>query len=170
MSAAAAGATLSRAAHFWAERSSRPAATWLDYGGGGRVQARYLANGFRELDGFLRALLDEIEPAPPGPARRNTASKLDRMVLAGDVRLGGAAAADCARLRAIGRSAACLLHCGGVVRRPDLAAGRWMTAGWPEAGGDRLRRYPLGDRLRPGGDDVADVCGFFLRIARAIGG
>lgn len=159
MSVSGAHATLTRAASFWRDRADR-----LDdwHEPVTDVQARYTANCFRELDGFLRTLLDEVAP-DIGPARRNTANKLGALTLA-----RGAPPADAARLRAIGRSTACLFHCAGWVRRPDVIAGAWMTAGWPERGGARLRRYPLGDRLRPGPTDVIDVCGFFLRVGEAV--
>lgn len=164
MSATAAGATLARAASFWAGQGDRLGATWHEPDAA--VRARYTANCFRELDGFLRLLLDELAPEP-APKRRNTANKLGAMALDG-APTGGVPAADCARLRAIGRSAACLFHLGGWVRRPDVAAGGWMTAGWPEADGQALRRYELGDRLRPGAADVANVCGFYLRVGEAV--
>ncbi|MDB5694904.1 MAG: hypothetical protein JWN21_447 [Sphingomonas bacterium] len=159
MSVDQAQATLTRAASFWADRSDSWGA-WDEPGGD--VRARYTANCLRELDGFLRNLLDEIQPAS-NRRQRNTANKLGRMPLR-----GGHVAADAPRLRAIGRSAGCLFHCGGWVRRPDETAGRWMTAGWPEAHGRALRRYSLGDRLRPGPREVADMCGFFVRVGDAV--
>jgi hypothetical protein len=151
--------TLTRAASFWRDRADR-----LDHWNepASAVQARYTANCFRELDGFLRTLLEAVAP-DTGPAQRNTANKLGALTLA-----RGTPPADAVRLRAIGRSTACLFHCAGWVRRPDVAAGTWMTAGWPERDGQRLRRYPLGDRLRPRSRDVIDVCGFFLRVGEAV--
>lgn len=162
--AAVAGSTLARAASFWAGQGDRWGAT--SHEPDAAVRARYTANCFRELDGFLRTLLDELAPEP-APKRRNTANKLRAMALDG-APTGDTAAADCTRLRAIGRSAACLFHLGGWVRRPDVVAGGWMTAGWPDGDGQVLRRYPLGDRLRPGAVDVADVCGFYQRIGEAV--
>lgn len=153
-----AAATLTRAAEFWWQRSRRLGDGWHE--SDSAVHARYLANGFRELDGFLRLLLDEVAPVPAA-RRRNTANRL------GALETG---AADGRRLRAIGRSAACLFHCAGWVRRPDLPAGGWMTAGWPDRDGDDLRRYSLGDRLRPDGGEVADVCAFFLRVGESVRG
>lgn len=165
MSAARAGATLARAAGFWAGQGDRLGASWRERDVA--VRARYTANCFRELDGFLQTLLDELAPEP-APKRRNTANKLGLMAL--DGASTGSVAADCDRLRAIGRSAACLFYLGGWVRRPDVAAGDWMTAGWPDRDGGALRRYPLGDRLRPGAADVADVCDFYLRVGEAVRG
>lgn len=163
MSAAAAGATLVRAASFWAQRSGQLGAIWHEPDA--VVRTRYLANGFRELDGFLCLLLDEVAPGPK-PRRRNAANRLGAIARDGFA-TGDVVAADCDRLRAIGRSVACLFHLSGWVRRPDVAAGGWMTAGWPDADGG-LRRYPLGDRLRPVAGDVADVCRFYLRIGKAV--
>ena len=165
MSAATAGATLARAAGFWAGQGDRLGADWHERDAA--IRARYTANCFRELDGFLRLLLDELAPEP-APKRRNTANKLGLMTL--DRAPTGIIAADCDRLRAIGRSAACLFHLNGWVRRPDVAAGGWMTAGWPDRDGATLRRYPLGDRLRPGAVDVADVCDFYQRVGEAVRG
>lgn len=159
MSVGRAQATLTRAASFWADQ----AGDWGEWDEPhGDVRARYTANCLRELDGFLRTLLDELAPTPDRH-QRNTANKLDRVPLG-----YGHVAADAPRLRAIGRSAGCLLHCGGWVKRPDQAAGGWMTAGWPDAHSPELRRYSLGDRLRPGAREVADVRGFFVRVGEAV--
>lgn len=160
MSVVAAGATLARAATFWAGRSPR-----LGWEPEAAARARYTGNCFRELDGFLRLLLD-ARATVPTPRQRNTANKLAATIRA-EPYPSDVTAADCARLRAIGRSAACLFHLGGEVRRPDAVDGSAMTAGWPDRDGGALRRYRLGELLRPDADDVADVCGFFLRIGEA---
>lgn len=164
MSVRGAQATLSRAASHWAAEAEcwAPDRAWE--GQGGVVRARHTANCLRELDGFLRQLLDELAPAPDR-RQLNTANKLGALFVA-----SGRPSADAARLRAIGRSAGCLFHCAGWVRRPDVAAGGWMTAGWPASDGATLRRYPLGDRLRPGVREVTDMCGFFLRVGEAVVG
>lgn len=163
MSVGRAQATLASAASFWADRANGWGA-WDGSGDepNGDVRARYTANCLRELDGFLRTLLDEVDPAFDRD-QRNTANKLGRMPLR-----GGHVASDAPRLRAIGRTAGCLFHCAGWVKRPDDAAGRWMTAGWRGADGPALRRYPLGERLRPGSREVADMCTFFARVGDAV--
>ena len=161
MSVGTAHATLTRAASFWAGQADR----WGDWDEPrAAVRARYTANCLRELDGFLRLLLDELAPAPDR-RQRNTANKLDAFAASSGYPLGGAV-----RLRAIGRSAGCLLHCAGWVRRPDVTSGGWMTAGWREPAGPTLQRYPMGDRLRPGPAEISDVCGFFLRVGEAVAG
>ena len=72
-----------------------------------------------------------------------------------------AARQDQARLRALGRSSACLIHCDGWVRRPDVTGGDMMTAGWNRSAGDRLARYPIGARLAPGSAEIIDICRFY---------
>lgn len=157
----AAHETLARAACFWTARTGA-LPDWAD-DPAGDVRARYTANCFRELDSFLRELLDAIAPTPQ-PQQRNTANRLGAQLARDRIEASG----DPARLRAIGRSSACLFHCAGWVRRPDQAAGEWMTAGWSDAAGNGLRRYRLGDRLRPGPDEVAEVCRFFLRVGETV--
>ena len=159
MSVGVAQATLTRAAAFWAIEADRLGG-WNEPGGD--IRARYTANCLRELDGFLRVLLDELAPGSDR-RQRNTANKLDAFALGSGYPRG-----DAARLRAIGRSAGCLRHCAGWVRRPDVTAGAWMTAGWPEARGATLQRYALGDRLRPGAAEITDICGFFVRVGEGL--
>ena len=118
---------------------------------------RVLGNALRELDRFLHILIDEVACAhglPPRTEQRNTANKLEPLshALPGSGR----------RLRALGRSRACLFYTGGVVRRADVPGGAWMTAGWPLAG--ELRRFALGQQLSPSAADLADVCRFYDRL------
>jgi hypothetical protein len=126
------------------------------------VQARFLGNCLGELDRFLHVLMDEVAPglgAAPAPLQRNAANKLAALGPGvpdlGPTRL---------RLRALGRSRACLFHCRGVVSRADAPGLRWMTAGWP--GPDAaLRRYDLGEQLSPAAADMADIALFYDRLA-----
>jgi hypothetical protein len=164
--AAAAHETLIRGATFLAALATRPViADGWPRGGDARVRARFLANCLRELDRFLHGLLDELGASAGHVVRedqRNTANKLRayRVPAAG----GALASADEARLRALGRSSACLIHCNGWVRRPDVAGGDTMTVGWHEASGPALARYTLGTRLAPGAAEIIDVCGFYDRL------
>jgi hypothetical protein len=158
--AAAAHETLARGASFLAALADRPviAETWPE-GRMARTRARFIANCLRELDRFLHGLLDELGASTGQIVRedqRNTANKLR------DFGVHPLAARDDQhRLRALGRSSACLIHCDGWVRRPDVAGGDTMTAGWSEPVGAALRRYPLGARLAPGRDELIDICGFY---------
>lgn len=134
------------------------------------VRARVQANALAELDRFLHVLLDEVTRADgrhPTDAQRNTPNKLRDWP-------GGlpARSAGYARLRALGRTRACLFHCGGIVRSGDRPGAEWMTAGWSAgpARPDELRRYALGERLLPSSGDLAQVCDFYDRIARDIMG
>ena len=160
--AAAAHDTLTRGATFLAALAERPViADGWPQGNDARVRARFVANCLRELDRFLHGLLDELAAAAGHIVRegqRNTANKLrDYGVHPLTAR------ADEARLRALGRSSACLVHCNGVVRRADVSGGTVMTAGWHGAG-DALRRYPLGTRITPGRAEIVDVCRFYARL------
>ena len=165
--AAAAHDTLTRGATFLAALADRPVITdgWPQ-GPHARTRARFVANCLRELDRFLHGLLDELGASAGHVVREdqhNTANKLRDY---GVALLG--APADEARLRALGRSSACLIHCNGLVRRPDIAGGSVMTAGWRAAGGDGLRRYPLGARLAPGRAEIIDVCRFYDRLGQRL--
>ncbi|GAA0657386.1 hypothetical protein FHT00_002283 [Sphingomonas insulae] len=169
--AAAAHETLTRGATFLAALAERPVITdgWPE-GRQARVRARFLANCLRELDRFLHGLLDELGASAGHVVRedqRNTANKLRAygVPAAGVFATGGAlVSADEARLRALGRSSACLIHCNGWVRRPDVAGGDTMTVGWRETSGPALARYALGTRLAPGAAEIIDVCGFYDRL------
>jgi len=144
------------------------------------VRARYVANCLRELDTFLKGLLDQVAPSPLGrPRRHNAANRVHDVaqrlpLVPGTVTPARSAddapariiiAADVARLRALGRSRACLWHCHGLVRRPDLHGGAWMTAGWLAPASTQLRRYPLGERLTPDGGDLIGVGTFYRQLA-----
>lgn len=158
--AAAAHATLTRGATFLAALAERPViADGWPQGRDARVRARFVANCLRELDRFLHGLLDELGASAGHVVReeqRNTANKLR------DFGLHPLAARDDQfRLRALGRSSACLIHCDGWVRRPDVSGGAVMTAGWSEPAGEDLRRYPLGTRLAPGSAEIIDICRFY---------
>ena len=168
--AAAAHATLTRGATFLAALAERPViADGWPRGGDARVRARFLANCLRELDRFLHGLLDELGASAGHVVRedqRNTANKLRAY---GVPAAGGAlVSADEARLRALGRSSACLIHCNGWVRRPDVAGGDAMTVGWREASGPALARYALGTRLAPGAAEIIDICGFYDRLGHRL--
>jgi hypothetical protein len=131
----------------------------------GRYRAKVIGNGLRELDRFLNVLLDEVAIAagrPASPAERNTANKL-RALLPEAAQPRG----EHARLRALGRARDCLFYCGGVVTRGDAAGSTWLTVGWSDAR-DRagpLTRFRVGERLAITGEDVADICHFYLAIA-----
>ncbi len=158
--AAAAHDTLIRGASFLAALAERPviADGWPE-GRDGRVRARFVANCLRELDRFLHGLLDALGASAGHVVReeqRNTANKLRDF---GVHPL--AAGEDQMRLRALGRSSACLIHCDGWVMRPDVTGGDTMTAGWNGVEGDDLARYPIGARLAPGSAEIIDVCRFY---------
>ena len=172
--AAAAHETLTRGATFLAALAERPviADGWPE-GRQARVRARFLANCLRELDRFLHGLLDELGASAGHVVRedqRNTANKLRAYGIpaARATGAGGLVSADEARLRALGRSSACLIHCNGWVRRPDVAGGDTMTVGWREASGPALARYALGTRLAPGAAEIIDVCGFYDRLGNRL--
>ena len=168
--AAAAHETLIRGATFLAALAERPviAGGWPE-GRQARVRARFIANCLRELDRFLHGLLDELGASAGHVVRedqRNTANKLRAYgVPATGVPL---VSADEARLRALGRSSACLIHCNGWVRRPDILGGDTMTVGWREASGSALAQYTLGSRLAPGAAEIIDVCGFYDRLGNRL--
>jgi len=138
------------------------------------VRARYVANCLRELDTFLKGLLDQVAPTAFGrPRRHNAASRvhdLARLPTYQDRRSPPLAilSSDVARLRALGRSRACLWHCHGLVRRSDQDGDAWMTAGWHAPGSTQLRRYALGDRLTPQGGDLIGVGAFYRQLAYKI--
>jgi hypothetical protein len=138
------------------------------------VRARYVANCLRELDTFLKGLLDQIAPPALGqPRRHNAASRVHdvaRLPTRDDRRSPPLAilGSDVARLRALGRSRACLWHCHGLVRRSDRQGDTWMTAGWHAPGSTQLRRYALGDRLTPEGGDLIGVGAFYRQLAYKI--
>ncbi len=160
---AAAHETLIRGATFLTALADRPVITdgWPK-GPDARVRARFVANCLRELDRFLHGLLDALGASAGHVVRedqRNTANKLR------DFGVHPLAERDDQlRLRALGRSSACLIHCDGWVRRPDVAGGDVMTAGWTGNTGVDLRRYPLGARLAPGRDELIDICRFYDRL------
>ncbi|WP_308813678.1 hypothetical protein [Sphingomonas sp. GV3] len=149
--------TLSRATRFLAEIDPGSSASHrADY-----ARARYLGNCLGEIDRFLSLLLDAVGDVSPSLQRqRNTARKIglvapDRIDLAADQR----------RLRALGRTRACLSYCRGRVCRPDDAAAQWMTAGWTDSHAPTLRRYAMGDRLHPSTSDLACVGAFYQGLA-----
>ncbi len=134
-----------------------PSLLWHDFTD--LVQARYLANCLGELDRFLHHLLDAISP-PVGPRRHNAALKLAAL-LAHDL----VTPDDQRRLRALGRSRACLRHCRGLVTRGDTADAEWLTSGWIDPRTAALRRYRIGTVAWPTGRDVLDVCAFYDDLA-----
>jgi len=135
----------------------------------GPHRAKVIANGLRELDRFLNLLIDEALRAQGQmvfPGQRNTANKLAIYCAA-----HGRRDDHGARLRALGRSRACLLHCGGRVLRGDRRGAASMTAGWPELPGTQtpLRRFRIGEMLVISAYDLADIGDFYHRLAREIG-
>ena len=136
----------------------------------GRFRTKVLGNGLRELDRFLNVLVDEVAVAGgsrPAPTERNTANKLRALLPLFDQPEG-----EHARLRALGRARDCLFYCGGMVTRGDVTGSRWLTVGWSDAL-DRtgpLRRFSVGAPLVITGEDVADICGFYLSIAARLAG
>ncbi len=121
----------------------------------GALRSRYLANCLSELDCFFHHLLDALNPAAPA-RRHNAALKLSALQI--DY---SDSVPDQYRLRAIGRSWACLRYCRGFVDKPDGISVDWMTAGWTDHATGTLQRYAIGDRLVPRGADIVDVCSFY---------
>jgi len=135
----------------------------------GPYRAKVIANGLRELDRFLNLLIDEALRAQGQqvfPVQRNTANKLAFYCAA-----HGRRDDHSARLRALGRSRACLFHCGGRVLRGDRRDATTMTAGWPELPGTQtpLRQFRVGEMLVLDAYDLADIGGFYRRLACEIG-
>lgn len=135
---------------------------WPD-GRAGVARARFVGNCLAELDRFLHVLMDDLAPGKglvARPDQRNAANKIGRLGGERDLLVR-----DQTRLRALGRSRACLSRCHGLVRRADERDGGWMTAGWFAPATTVLRRYPLGERLLPSGTDLAEVALFYERVA-----
>jgi len=149
------------------------AAPWPT-GSAAGVRARYIANCLRELDTFLKGLLDQVAPSPRGrPRRHNAANRVHDAAYRTLPRSAGMptvaiSADDIARLRALCRTRACLWHCHGLVRRPDQDGGAWMTSGWHAPASTDLRRYALGDQLAPEGRDLIGVGTFYGHLAHKI--
>ncbi|WP_375270270.1 hypothetical protein [Sphingomonas sp.] len=149
------------------------AAPWPT-GSAAGVRARYVANCLRELDTFLKGLLDQVAPSPPDrPRRHNAANRVHDVAYRTPTRAAALPAIailadDVARLRALGRSRACLWHCHGLVRRPDSGGGAWMTAGWHAPASADLRRYALGDHLAPSGRDLIGVGSFYHQLVHKV--
>ncbi|MES2337151.1 MAG: hypothetical protein V4537_03530 [Pseudomonadota bacterium] len=127
-------------------------------------RARVIGNGFRELDRFLNGLVVAVgiqRGARSRVAENNTANALAR--LRDHI---GIVADDGARLRALGRSRACLFYCDGVVRRPDDRGGAIMTLGWSPRGtaGEALERAVLGTEIAITPTQIADVCAYYMAI------
>ncbi|WP_125471509.1 MULTISPECIES: hypothetical protein [unclassified Sphingomonas] len=152
--------TLSRAAIFLAGIDPGSSASQrADY-----ARSRFVGNCLSEIDRFYALLIDAVVDASPALAReRNTALKLGR-VSPDAIGL----IADQRRLRAIGRTRACLSYCRGRVCRPDDRGTAWMSAGWTGRDGVRLRRYAMGDRLHPSTRDLADIAAFYQRLGDAL--
>lgn len=126
------------------------------------VRARYLGNCLAELDRFLLVLFDALGPAERQPGR-NAANRLI-VHRVPDPSLQE----DQWRLRALGRSRACLRYCGGVVRRSDDRFVPWMTAGWTDPQTALLQRYALGSRLAPGSAELIGICQFYDALAAGL--
>ncbi len=158
--------TLKRGTRFLTALAAEPRLTrpWPD-GRDRGVRARFFANCLGELDRFLHILMDETAPAlsvAPAPDQRNAANKI--ACLTGEA----ATTPDRRRLRALGRTRACLWHCHGLVRRPDAPDASWMTAGWPHPRTATLQRYRLGEHLAPAGAELADVSLFYEQLAERL--
>lgn len=145
-----------------AGHAARPALAppWPD-ADAGRVLARYAGNCLSELDRLLHVLMDALatEPDRVRPRRSNTANRIADVA-------GWDLGTDGVRLRALGRSRACLSYCGGIARRADAPGTPWMTVGWCDPSDPaRLRRYRLGERVMPDGADLAAVGLFYGVLA-----
>ncbi|RDE05763.1 hypothetical protein [Sphingomonas aracearum] len=134
-------------------------ATSGDPDGAAEIRTRHLGNCLAELDRFLHVLMDTLDPAAPH-GRHNAANKL--AALRGDE---GEPGGDGGRLRALGRSRACLRYCNGAVLRPDAPGLAWMTTGWTDPSTNALRRYDLGQRLALESRDMLDICRFYEALA-----
>ncbi len=135
--------------------------------GADRVRIRYLGNCLRELDRFLHILIDEAAGSG-GPVRLSlgatTAAKLGDHAPPYRDR-----AADQVRLHALARTRLCLSHGDGRASRPDRRDGDRMTAGWfAPASTTILRRYAIGERLRPSSGDLVGVSAFYRQLADRI--
>jgi hypothetical protein len=136
----------------------------------GRYRAKVIGNGLRELDRFLNLLIDAVSTAeglPVRPGQHNTANKLAAYRAAKSLPNH-----DDERLRALGRSRDCLFHCGGRVRRGDRRDAMTMTVGWPERPGydAPLDHVMVGEVLTVTRGDLDNICRFYRRIARELGG
>lgn len=126
------------------------------------IPPRVVGNILAEFDRFLHLSLDDLTPVARGasPARsRHAGGRLTA--------LRGSPARpdpDNVRLRALGRSVACLRHCAGRARRGDRRGDRSMTLGWPSRG-EALRVVALGTPIHPSASDLRDVCAFYERLA-----
>lgn len=125
-------------------------------------RARMIGNALRELDHFLNILVEatQIVPARHRLADRHNTARQWRDLQ----RSRSLSESSYPRLRALGRSRACLFHCFGIVRRADARDGAWMTAGW-SSDGNTLDRVPLGEALSPSPAHLLDTCRFYDGIA-----
>ena len=162
-------AALQRGAAFFGAGLHAPDRPALREACGGRLRARVIGNGLRELDRILNLFIDsalERRGQPACPDQRNTANKLNayRATL-------GLPNPDDARMRALGRSRECLFHCGGRVIRGDRAGEPFLTLGWPETPGRNapLRRVAIGQELDVQQADLADVGVFYARLGFELG-
>jgi hypothetical protein len=131
-------------------------------------RTRFVGNCLRELDRFLIVLMNEMADAPDAPSAplpRNAALRIAAM--AAD---RWDSSADERRLRALGRTTASFNYCRGVALRPDAVDGEWMTSGWIEPSTRTLKRYRLGERLAPSGQDLVGVSLFYRRLADRVVG
>lgn len=165
----AAFTTLSRGTRFLERLATRSslAEPWPD-GERRRLRAVFIGNCLRELDLFLLTLMNDVEQAvqlTPLPARRNSANRLGRIAAGRWDSID-----DQIRLRALGRSRACLSYCRGTVRRADVPNGMWLTAGWSDHRSGDLQRYRMGDYLTPSGADLKDVGVYYRLLAERMVG
>lgn len=127
------------------------------------VRARYLGNCLSEVNRFFNNLLDALDPQA-SPGKNNSVNKLTALQ-----HMPPPTPSTALRLRALGRSSACLRYCYGTVRRTDDPAAGWMTAGWIDPATGALRRYLLGEQLSPEPVDIVDICGFYDDLAGSLG-
>lgn len=157
--------TLARAAAFLAQGRARPLPGGaLPSPQAAEVRRRYVANCLGELDRFLHALIDEAAgQAPAVTVQRNAANKIALLPLG-----RGHAGHERRRLLALGRTRACLIHCGGIVSRADQRDGERMTAGWLCPRSAELETFPMGAELQPAARELADIGAFYRGLADRI--
>ncbi|WP_234149864.1 hypothetical protein [Sphingobium sufflavum] len=161
----------------------------------GPYRAKVIGNSLRELDRFLNLLADEVgrtmarSAADMGAIRRehNTANKIR-----GLRGRRGLASPDHDRLRALGRSRDCMVHCDGLVKRGDGPDAAYLTLGWTAGGwtqgvgtegggsgagcrttgeppaGLPLLRAGVGERIEVTRLSLIDVGEFYLAAAAAL--
>ena len=134
--------------------------------GGPATFPKVAGNNLAELARLFHILIGEAarDRRIPLPARsRDDGLRLSALC-------GAHAHAD--RLRALGRSTACLRRHGGLAHYADRRGCGRMTVGWPGAvpGATALHQVRLGLDITPSADQLIATCDFYERLAsRAIG-